>query len=235
MAIRKEKFHPGEYYHIYSRTVLKVPEFKDYGNAKKLAQTFLVANSTNSTKTFDYIRKNINPPFQKIMDMVSKGDKLVNILCYSIMPDHYHLLLEELREEGITDFIRKCNTSIAKYINIKTDRSGALFESKFKSKHIDSNNYLLHLSVYIHLNPLDFLSGREWRFNKMKNWENEKNKLLNHPWSSIRFFLDKNYNDEIISGTEIITEQFKDKKDYEFYLKDWSMDSLEIISDLVLD
>lgn len=234
MGVRKDIFCPGEYYHIYSRTVLKVAEFENNKNAKKLAQTFLVANSTNSTRAFDYIRKNINPSLEKVMEIVKQGEKLVNILCYSIMPNHYHLLLEELKEGGITNFIRKCNTSIAKYINISSDRSGALFESKFKSKHIDSNEYLLHLSLYIHLNPLDFLSGKEWRLNKLNDWEAEKDRLIKYPWSSIKFFLNGDDNN-ILSGTEIITEQFNNRKEYERFLKNWSVESFEPIKDFTLD
>lgn len=233
--MRKETFCPGQYYHIYSRTALKVNNFEDNGNAKKLAQAFFVANSTKSTQAFDYIRKNINPSLKKIKEIVESGEKLVNIVCYSIMPNHYHLLLEEIRENGVTEFVRKCNTSIAKYVNIKTGRKGSLFESKFKSKLVNSNEYLLHLSLYIHLNPLDFLSSKEWRFSKVKNWETERSKLVNYPWSSVNFFLGEQYPNDIVSGTEIILSQFKNKKEYEMFLREWSEESFESIREFILE
>lgn len=224
--IRKEKFSPGEYYHIYNRTILKVPEFKNIRNAKKLAQTFLLGNSTTSGQAFEYLRNTQNSNIEKALEIAKSGEKLVDILCYSIMPNHYHILLKERRENGVTSFIRRCNTSIAKYINIKNDRLGSLFESNFKSKHINSNEYLLHLSVYIHLNPLDFLSSKEWRFNRLKNWKQEKEKLLKYSWSSLKYFLDKNFQDDIISGTEIILGQFKNRSEYEEFLRDWAMENL---------
>lgn len=224
--IRKEKFSPGEYYHIYSRTILKIPEFKKASNANKLTQTFLLGNSTSSSQAFEYLRNTENSNIEKAIEIARSGEKLVDILCYSIMPNHYHILLKERRENGITSFIRRCNTSIAKYINIKNDRLGPLFESNFKTKHINSNEYLLHLSVYIHLNPLDFLSGKEWRFNKLKNWKQEKEKLLKYNWSSLKYFLDKNFQDDIISGTEIILGQFKNRSEYEEFLRDWAMENL---------
>lgn len=233
--IRKEKFVPGEYYHIYSRTILNLPEFKDREKANKLAQTFLLGNSTASSQAFDYLRTTRNSTLEKAIEISKRGERLVDILCYSIMPDHYHLLLRELKENGITSFIRRCNTSIAKYINTKFDRSGPLFGGNFKSKHIDSNEYLLHLSVYIHLNPLDFLSGKEWRFSKLKDWQLEKEKLLNYRWSSLKAFLDENFKDQIISGTEIILDQFKNKKEYEMFLMDWSTESLEEIREIIID
>ena len=238
---RKEKFIPGEYYHIYSRTILNIPEFKSNDSATKLAQTFLLANSTNSSQAFDYLRNNRNTSLERALEISKSGEKLVEILCYSIMPNHYHLLIKEAKEKGITDFIRKCNISIVKYINIKQKRLGPLFESRFKSKHIDSNDYLLHLSVYIHLNPLDFLSGKDWRENKIQNWEQEKLKILNYPWSSVKYFISSTYDvDEeiysnIISGTEIITDQFNSKDDYERFLREWSVESLNEINDLTLE
>jgi len=225
--LRKEKFVPDEYYHIYSRIILSIPEFQDNNNANKLAQTFLLANSVESTKAFDYLRTNDNPRFEKAVEIAKQGEKFVDILCYAIMHDHYHLLVKELKENGITSFIRRCNTSISKYINKKTDRRGPLFESRFKSKHIDSNEYLLHLSVYIHLNPLDFISGREWRENKLKDWLVVKEKLLLYPWSSLKHFLYKEQENMIVSGTDIILNQFNNEKEYELFLQEWA----ELIKD----
>jgi putative transposase len=220
--MRKEKFVPKEYYHIYSRTILNSAEFKNYRNAKKLEQTFLISNSTNSGGAFQFIRNHKNAPTEDILKILKNGEKLIDILCYTIMPDHYHLLVREVKNNGIKNFIHKCNTSIAKYINIKNERRGPLFESRFKSKHINTNKYLLHLSLYIHLNPLDFLVGKDWRRHGLKNWSSIKPKLLDYQWSSIKYFLDTAPKNPIISGTEIIREQFDNKKEYENFLRDWS-------------
>jgi len=220
---RKVKFVEGEYYHIYNRTISNAPEFKNYNDAKRLALTFLIANSTKSGDAFQQLRNNKNTPQQKIIEILNKGEKLTDILCYAIMPDHYHLLLRETKENGVVNFIHRCNTSIAKYLNTKGERKGPVFESRFKSKHIDSNEYLLHLSLYIHLNPLDFLVGKEWREHGIKNWNDSKKHLLNYPWSSLNSFINNNQKNPIISETEIITEQFNNnQKEYESFLKEWS-------------
>ncbi|MBU3926025.1 transposase [Patescibacteria group bacterium] len=233
--MRKTPFVPGEYYHIYNRTILNVPEFNDYKNTERLAQSFLIANSTKSSEAFQFLRNNKEATIDEALDIAKQGEKLVDILSYAIMPDHYHLLLKELRDNGISDFIRKCNISIAKYINIKNNRRGTLFESRFNSKHVDTDRYLLHLSLYIHLNPLDITSGKEWREHKLKNWSVEKEKLLKYPWSSLRAYLDDNYQDLILSGTDIIRDQFKDSKEYEDFLKEWSEESLISVKDYILD
>lgn len=233
--LRKEKFVSGEYYHIYSRTILNMPEFKNNKNASRLAQAFLLSNSTKSSEAFQFLRNNQDEPIEKAIKIAKSGEKLVDILCYVIMPDHYHLLLREKKENGIISFTRRCNTSIAKYINIKNDRLGPLFESRFKSKHINSNEYLLHLSLYIHLNPLDFIIGKDWREHKLKNWPYAKKQLLTYPWSSLNYYLGNNFNNLIVSGGKIIKEQFINKKDYEDFLKDWSLSESEKIKDLIID
>lgn len=233
--LRKENFAPGQYYHIYNRTIFNLPEFKNQKNAERLMQAFILANSTKSSLAFDYLRNNKNILFEKAVEISQRGERLADILCYVIMPDHYHLLLKEIREGGISNFVHKCNISVAKYINIKNNRTGPLFESLFKSKHISTDEYLLHLSLYIHLNPLDIISGREWRSHGLRNWDFVKNQLLDYNWSSLKYFLNENYIDPVISGTEIIMEQFDDSKDYEKFLRSWSEDSLNIVNNFSLE
>ena len=233
--LRKEKFAPDEYYHVYNRTLFNTPAFKDVKNCDRLAQAFLLANSTRSTQAFQFLRNNQNATIKDAFKIAKDGDRVVDVICYVIMPDHYHILLKEKIEGGITSFMHKCNISVAKYINTKTERRGPLFESLFKSKHIATNDYLLHLSLYIHLNPLDFLFGKQWREHKIKNWNQIKNKLINYPYSSLKNFLNINHEDKIISETEIITGQFKDVKEYESYLREWSEETLDIINDFTID
>lgn len=215
-----------------------MPEFRDKRNAEKLLLSFWIANSTKSNDIFGYIRNLRNKKEisrEKISEILAQGEKLVDILCYVIMPDHYHLLLKEKKEGGIHKFIHKCNTSVAKYINIKNNRKGPLFESRFKSKYINTNDYLLHLSLYIHLNPLDFLIGKEWRKHSIKNWKNAKEKLLQYPWSSLSHYLRKEDN-PIVSGVDIINEQFGEKNDnYEEFLRHWSEEQLNQLEDVIIE
>jgi len=231
---RKIIFAPENYYHIYNRTILNVPEFENYEHANKLAQCFLLANSTESALAFEYLRRPTGASWHKAIEIAWRGDKLVDIISYAIMPDHYHLLIKELKENGTTSFLRRCNTAVAKYINTKNNRKGPLFESCFKAKHIDSNAYLLHLSLYIHLNPLDFIDGKNWRMGKIKNWPLAKKGLLKYPWSSLKNFLNDEKEDLILSGTEIISNQFRNKKEYEKFLTEWSTGNLEQIKDLII-
>jgi len=85
---------------------------------------------------------------------------LVEIVCYAINPNHFHLLLKPLVERGIEKYLHRLTTGYSKYFNRKYQRGGALFQGSFKSVHIDSNEYLLHLSFYINLNDQIHQLGR---------------------------------------------------------------------------
>lgn len=234
VSMRKDAFAPGEYYHIYNRVIFNMAEFESHKNAERLNRSFLLANSMMSGTAFDFLRDNKNN-IEQAVKIAKTGEKLVDVICYAIMPDHYHLLVKEIKEGGIINFVHKCNISISKYINISQDRKGPLFESRFKSKHVVDNKYLVHLSAYIHLNPLDIISGKEWRKHKLKNWASVKNRLLNYNWSSLTSFLDSSCRNEIISGQEIILDQFDNGKDYENYLKDWSEEYMDGIDNIIME
>jgi len=237
-GMRKEKFVTEEYYHIYNRTIANYSVFNNEGNAKRLLQAFLFANSTKSSEAFQVLRNNKESSVKESLEIIKRGEKLVDLLCYAIMPDHYHLLIKERKENGIINFVHKCDISISKYINIKNDRKGPLFESRFKSKHVDINDYLVHLSAYIHLNPLDIITGKEWREHKLDNWSKIRKPLLNFPWSSLKLFFGEkagNHLDSILSGCEIITNQFKSSHEYELRLKRWATNSNTELNNLSED
>ncbi|MBI2465707.1 MAG: transposase [Candidatus Sungbacteria bacterium] len=131
------------------------------------------------------------------------GKPLVGIVAFSLVPTHIHLLLKEIKEKGISDYLHKILTSHAKYFNLKYDRRGHVFESKFNSRYIDNNRYLLYLSQYIHKNH-----------SKLSNWS-WKSEL--YPWSSYRDFVGKNRWGKLLD-IEPIVSQFRSVNGYRKYV-----------------
>ena len=129
-----------------------------------------------------------NPPFRFSMFMsfkdrediyknqLSEKEKLVDIIAYCIMPTHIHLILRQLKEKGISVFMGNVLNSYTRYFNIKTERKGPLWESRFRNVEVSSDEQLLHLTRYIHLNPVTaYLSDEphEWRFSSYKEFLEE--------------------------------------------------------------
>lgn len=156
---QKEKYE-GAYYHIYNRGSDKRAIFMDEKDCERFLECLKEFNTDKNVNIRDLKEARATPTF-KVGDsptlkvgVVGVAKKLVEIFCYCLMPNHYHLILKELVENGISKFMQKLNTGYTKYFNKKYSRSGHLFEGKYKHKEIDADFYLTYLTGYIHLNPV---------------------------------------------------------------------------------
>lgn len=133
-------------------------------------------NKFNTTKKIRTDRKNTH----KIKD------RLVDIFCYTLMPNHFHFILKELTEGGISLFLQKVLGQYTLYYNKKYGRVGALFGSRFKDKLIDSDHYFEHLVEYIWNNPVKLInpkySSKDILNGKTKLSKKEKKFALNYPY-----------------------------------------------------
>lgn len=145
MAIRKVEFVNNEHYHIVNRGIDKREIFMDIND---LARFFQGMEEFNTIDSIGSIYQN---SFHQLRCKAPKQKKLVNFICYSLNPNHFHFILEQLVDKGIEKFMHKIG-GYSKYFNYKYGRSGSLFQGKFKAVHIDSDAQLLHTSVYVNLN-----------------------------------------------------------------------------------
>jgi len=148
MALRKTFLATGEVYHVLNRSSYGFPIFK----GKREREYFLEAMGY-------YIQA--NPPtkfslykIKKDMFSVSLKDRLVTIINFCIMPTHFHFTLRQDKDDGIKKFIQKLTSSFAHYFAIKNRSSGHVFEGNFKAIRVENEEQLIHLSRYIHLNPV---------------------------------------------------------------------------------
>lgn len=143
MPNRKITFENGEHYHIYNRGVDKRRLFSDEKDFGRFLQSIVEFNNT----------KNIGSIFENSLRK-DKGNPspLVEFVAFCINPNHFHFIVRQLEDGGISKYMHKLSSGYTSYFNEKHERTGSLFGGKFKAKHIDSKEYLLHLSVYINLN-----------------------------------------------------------------------------------
>lgn len=141
------------------------------------------------------------------------GDPLIDMICFSLMPTHFHLLLKPLSDPNVSDYMHKLLTSYAKYFNIKHERRGHVFENRFQSRPVEDNQYLTYVSRYIHRNHSEL---------SLKN-------LSEYSWSSYQDFVVKNRWGNLLK-TDIILEQFKDKDEYKNYVEESLEENYPILS-----
>lgn len=138
-----KEYAPDSYYHAYSRGVAKQPTFldeQDYLIFISLFARYLSNKPTQSPSRTEY------PWYQPRLEF----------LAFSLMPNHIHLLLYQNDEKAISDFMRSVMTSYSMYFNKKHKRVGHVFQSRYLASRITQQDYLEHISRYIHLNPYDW-------------------------------------------------------------------------------
>jgi len=159
---------------------------------------------------------------------------LVDILAFCLMLNHYHLLLSPRIENGVSRFMKKLNMGYARYFNEKYQRTGALFEGRYKSVLIENQAHFIHLPYYIHLNPLDLVAP-EWRDRKINNLGKALNFLNEYKWSSHLDYLSKK-NFPSVTQRDFLLEIFGGEKGYKNSIKKWLKDlSLERMRDVILE
>ncbi len=209
---RKFEFSEGEYYHVYNRGVDKRLIFTgDYDHKRFIALLFLC----NSEKPVDFSVTGKLP-----WDLIDRGETIVDIGAYCLMPNHFHLLLKEKKEGGISRFMAKTLTAYSKYFNKMNDRKGRLFESTFKAKHADTDEYLKYLFAYIHLNPVKMIDPT-WKEKGLISREKTKSYLSQYKFSSHSDYLNRPRSESMIIKKESFPEYFNQPGEFIEYLENW--------------
>jgi len=175
-------------YHALSRGVDKRQIFMDDRDRYRFIHDLFEFNDIAPAFNNSYHLRNssiaVGQRYDSNQSIVRAPRKLlVNILAFCLMPNHYHLLLEPAIENGVPLFMKKLNGGYVQYFNKKHERTGTLFERKYKSVLIDSQAHFIHMPYYIHLNPLDLFAS-EWRQRRIDNLDEAIDFLNTFRWSS---------------------------------------------------
>lgn len=214
MAQRKHNFVTGEFYHVYNRGVDKRPIFLDDSDYQRFVSLLYVANTNKSISFKDLLRTNKNP-FE-----ITTSDHLVSIGAYCLMPNHYHILTTPLVENGLSMFMQKLSTAYSMYFNKKYQRTGALFEGKFKSQLATEDRYLKYLFSYIHLNPVKLVQS-DWKEVGIKNKQSVSKYLQEYRYSSYVDMLGVQRAEAVILKREAFPDYFETIDQAEKEMHDW--------------
>mgnify|MGYP001558562147 FL=1 len=224
-------------YHILNRGTDKRKIFLDDEDYLRGIHDLFEFNDVEPVNNLTYF-------FSKYMDVRHPyiGEKrknrarklLVKIHAFCFMPNHYHLLLSDVVENGIPLFMKKFNGGYAKYFNEKYERKGTLFEGRYKKIIIKDEAHFIHLPYYIHLNPLDLIAP-EWRERKLHNFKKAMSFLNTYRWSShLDYTGEKNFPS--VTQRDFLLEFFEGPKQYKHGITDWLKElSIKNVRDLTLE
>ena len=150
--MNRKPFAPDEWYHCYSRGVDKRTTFESPREYKRFIELLYLCNSEEPIHRSNLLNKTN----EEILSVL-RGAPLVSIGAYCLMPNHFHLLLKDLSEEGdgISRFMQKLGTAYTMFFNTSRERTGNLFVKPFRSKHIKDDEYLKRVTQYIPFNPIE--------------------------------------------------------------------------------
>lgn len=149
---RKIVLANGEYYHLFNRGVERRPVFT---NKREFLRAIALVNFYRFDKPpLRYSKYLTLDEDQRRNFLANLKEKAVEIIAFCLMSNHFHFLVRQVRDKGVSKFMANFMNSYTKYFNTKYQRVGPLFQGAFKAVHIESDEQLLHLSRYIHLNPV---------------------------------------------------------------------------------
>ena len=193
-------------YHVFNRGVACAPIF----SSKKTYQRFLLCvdyyRFLELPVKLSYLLSMSKDKREEILtDLKKKNKILVQIYGYCLMSNHFHLLIKQSYENGISQFMRKASNSYSSYYNLLHERQGSLFQGVFKAVRIETDEQLLHVSRYVHINSyVGHLTSREG--------------LFSYPWSSLPFYLNKAENN-FVSKNPMVAN-FSSEEEYRHFLLD---------------
>ena len=207
----------GEWYHCFNRGVDKRLVFQNEDDCERFLVLLYISNDEDSNSCLANLELH-HVTFEKVLARgVVRGTPLVDIGAYAFMPNHVHMIIRPLSDSGLSLFMQKVFTGYAMYFNGKYERTGPLFSGRYKSKHLDSDEYLKHAIQYVLLNPIE-LSEPHWKKGRGDLGRIEK-ELLSYRYASVKDFFGLQRSEGRIVH-DIRTEYFDKKPSVGVMLRD---------------
>lgn len=212
---RNTVFAPDEFYHIYNRGTEKRAIFLNRFNYERFLALLYLCNSTEAVRLSDYQDLTL---VERLM--LERTERLVNICAYCLMPNHFHLIIQEKEENSISRFMQKLTTGYTMYFNRLNERTGSLFQGRFKATHIGGDRYLKYLLSYVHLNPVKIVNPK-WEENGVKNRNQAERFLEQYQYSSFLDFCGKDRLEEKIITKSVLPKYFSSINDFRSTIRAW--------------
>lgn len=231
--MRKINFVNEQYYHIYNRGVEKRNIFLDNGDYVRFIHYLYALNDSNPSVNLSRSIYKQNNEGGRTFFVNQKRELIVKIHAFCLMPNHYHLILEQSVEGGIIKFMQKLGTAYAMFFNTKYKRSGVLFQGKFKATIIDNDAYFMQLLRYIHLNPVGLIDPN-WKTEGISNPKKIQKYLNSYRWSSHPDYIGKE-NFSSVSYRDFAQLLFTNVNAYQDFINQYLAEDFDNIKDFTLE
>ncbi len=197
--MQRDPFAVDEWFHCYGRGIDKRNTFKSKEDYERFVALIYLANSSKRVHISNQRNKSLRDIFA-----LERGDQLVSIGAFCLMSNHFHLLLKEVTENGISTFMQKLGTAYTMYFNLKHSRTGGLFVKPFRSRHVHDDTYFQWVLQYIHCNPAE-ITEPGWKVGRVENMVKLTKALQMYPYSSYGAFLDLKHPVRKLLGADIFS------------------------------
>lgn len=213
------------FYHIYNRGVDKRTIFEDDQDYRVFLHLLKYYLSPKN--------ESINHPLEVVPNYsivrprpINNLNKEVELHAFCLMSNHFHLLIKQITKEAMTKLMRKLLTTYAMYFNKRHERVGHLFEGTYKAARVNSDNYILHLSRYIHLNSSE-LTGTN---------------PVSYPYSSYAYYVGNKKADWVkttfilkyFNKSNLLSE-LKKFPSYKRFVEEYKKDARELLGTVTLE
>jgi putative transposase len=233
--MKRPPFITGEIYHVYNRGVDKRKTFMNDKDYLRFVHDLYEFNDEAPAENIFYKASSLHSYEVGLRKSEKKQRKLlVEILIFCLMPNHFHLMLRQLVDGGITEFMRKLGTGYTNYFNQKHERSGVLFQGKFKAIHITKQNHFIHLPLYIHLNPVGLIAPK-WQEKRNKDARKIMHFLDNYRWSSYQDYSGKR-NFPSVTQRAFLNDFFETPTNHRKRIAEWLQElHLDFVQGITLE
>ena len=225
MSQRPREFETGGVYHIINRGVEKRKIFLKNQDYSRFILGLEFFNSEKGTRLWNLITKaetmSHRAAFKnKLAAQREKSQQpLIELLAFALMPNHFHLIIREIANQGISLFMQKLGTGYSTYFNKQNDRVGTLFQSRYKSVRIRNDIQLATIFAYVHTNPVELVEPG-WKEFRVKNPEAAMRYLENYKWSSYRDYIG-NSTFPMVTNREFFLDFYGSEKNCRRAVEDW--------------
>lgn len=228
MPRKPRRFEIGRIYHIYNRGADRRKIYLKTQDYHRFILALELFNSVEKINLWTLFRAQsrggADPPLfgnrlQELREKRSSGKRLVDLLAFALMPNHYHVILQEIAEGGISKFMQKIG-GYASYFNLQNERAGSLFQSRYSMVPIESDSQLLIALTYVHTNPIELVEPLWKDEAKVEDFHRAIHQLNTYPFSSYHDYID-NPKFPHVTQREFLRKFFNEKRTVQKETESW--------------